>query len=105
MLISRSVTGTSATIFWNRIPNRSDIQHYEIHLRELNSETIEQFATNNALEESFTFNNLKKTNFYEFKVRAVVSSDKKGMWLIDTFYVPAGELIILFIYGGSVILV
>ena len=91
-LISRKVQETSATIYWNRIPNRSDIAHYEVQLIDLKTDSSTQFTTKNALEESFTFNNLQKSQFYEFKVRAVVNKDRKGMWLIDTFYVAGGKI-------------
>lgn len=64
---------------------------YEINLSKVGSKKVFQYTTKNALEESYTFVNLEKSFFYEFKVRAVLNAQRKGMWLIDTFYVPSGN--------------
>jgi len=87
------VTDTVATIFWNRIPGRNDISHYDVYLTQLGVSTtsLEQFKTSSGLEDSYTFEDLKKGYFYEFKIRGVVGTDEMGKWLVQTFYVPSGK--------------
>jgi len=54
------VTDTVATIFWNRIPGRNDISHYDVYLTQLGVSTtsLEQFKTSSGLEDSYTFEDL-----------------------------------------------
>ena len=94
------VAGTEATVFWTRVPGRGDIRYYDVHLQQLGTgraPNVEQFKTDTGLEDSYTFTNLVKGYFYEFKVRGVVSNEEIGKWLIQTFYVPEGK-ISLFIF-------
>ena len=87
------VVSTVATVFWNRLPGRNDINHYDVYLTQLGVTpvSVEQFKTSSGLEDSYTFEDLKKGYFYEFKIRGVVGTDEMGKWLTQTFYVPSGK--------------
>ena len=92
LLVAVKVTGIEATVFWRRIPGRGDIRNYDVHLTQLGitNPAVEQFKTEDGLEDSFKFGDLRKGFFYEYKIRAVVESEV-GKWLIQTFYVPDGK--------------
>lgn len=89
------VSGTSATIVWKHIPNRSDIAHFELELEQVSKTTIKSFKTKEGIVNSYTFNDLEdgdKGSVYIVRVRAVLGDGEKSDWMTKTISMKHGKI-------------